>query len=250
VAEAYAFVHLLERYRRFWAVLEALMKAGTLPMRDTGIDVLDVGVGPGPALYATSDFYELLNFYADSGGIAGLRTPSPKLHAIEESTNMVHVIHRISEVRGRAGRFDHDLDNFEGVNFEFLRAARLEKIIASLENGDVAGESLFDLLDWQDESRFNFGIFSYFLTEEEVVKTTASALQSLFRSMRAGGIVVIIGAVAGKYRKIYKGVARIAKHELMQRIMAKHSRIPCISADMYIKPLLSGETSAVSAQAM
>jgi hypothetical protein len=36
---------------------------------------------------------------------------------------------------------------------------------------------------------------------------------------------VIIGAVAGKYRKIYKGVARLAKH----------SRIPCISADMYIK---------------
>src|ERR1700733_502123 len=106
VAEAYAFVHLLERYRRFWAVLEALMKAGTLPMRDSGIDVLDVGVGPGPALYATNDFYELLNFYADSSGIAGLRTPLPKLHAIEESTNMVHVIHRISVVRGRAGRFD------------------------------------------------------------------------------------------------------------------------------------------------
>jgi hypothetical protein len=157
VAEAYAFVHLLERYQRFWAVLEAVIKAGTLPMRDTGIDVLDVGVGPDPALYATSDFYELLNFYADSRGIAGLRTPSPKLHAIEESTNMVHVIQRISEVRGRAGRFDHDLDNVEGVNFEFLRAARLEKIIASLENGDFAGKSLFDLLRRQDESRFNFG---------------------------------------------------------------------------------------------
>jgi hypothetical protein len=36
--------------------------------------------------------------------------------------------------------------------------------------------------------------------------------------MRAGGVVVILGAVAGKYRKVYKAVDKVAKREVMRRI--------------------------------
>ena len=39
-------------------------------MRDSGIDILDVGAGPGPALFASSDFYEQLNEYAKRHSIA------------------------------------------------------------------------------------------------------------------------------------------------------------------------------------
>jgi hypothetical protein len=201
------------------------MRAGTLPMRDTGIDVLDVGVGPGPALYATSDFYELLNLYADSHRIPGLKTPSPKLHAIEASSNMVRVMHWISEISSRSGPCDRDLGDFEGVDFERLREARRDAVVASLSDDSVNPDLLPAISGWQDTWRFNLGIFSYFLTEESMVKATTQELHNLFRSMRAGGVVVITGAVAGRYRRVYKGVAAIARRELMQRIMQKESRL-------------------------
>jgi hypothetical protein len=66
-----------------------------------------------------------------------------------------------------------------------------------------------------------------------MVKDAAGELQSLFRSMRAGGVVVAIGAVAGKYRRIYKGVNNIAKREVMERITQRHSRIPYTYTDVY-----------------
>lgn len=41
-AQAYAHVHLLERYRRFWGVLICLLEAAVLPMSEKKLQVLDV----------------------------------------------------------------------------------------------------------------------------------------------------------------------------------------------------------------
>ena len=46
--EAYAYVHLLERYRRMWAALTYLTEVGALPLGARGVRVLDVGTGPAP----------------------------------------------------------------------------------------------------------------------------------------------------------------------------------------------------------
>jgi len=63
-AQAYAHVHLLERYRRFWDILICLLEAAVLPMSEKGLQVLDVGTGPAPGLYAVSDFYHALYDFA------------------------------------------------------------------------------------------------------------------------------------------------------------------------------------------
>lgn len=76
-------------------------------------------------------------------------------------------------------------------------------------------DTISRLPGWQDEWRFNFGVFSYFLTQEAMVRGATRELESLFQSMRAGGVIVTVGAVAGRYRRIYEGVGGIAKHELM-----------------------------------
>ena len=233
VAEAYAFLHLLERYRRFSQVLDVLLRAGVLPMRDSGIDILDVGAGPGPALFASSDFYEQLAEYAKEHSIAGLATPQPKLHAVEASPSMGRVMHWISELSNRRGPHQRRLGSFQGTDFDQLRIEERDATVRALQEDDP-WITISDLFAWQDEWRFNFGIFSYFLTNEHIVSATTRELQSLFASIRAGGVVVILGAVAGKYRKVYKAVDRVAKREVMRRVERRHSRIVCDHADRYM----------------
>ncbi len=41
--EAYAYIHLLERYRRTWRVLVELSRTGDLPLARYGVRTLDVG---------------------------------------------------------------------------------------------------------------------------------------------------------------------------------------------------------------
>ena len=52
VAEAYSYVHLINRYCNWWDTFYELFRTGWLPMRESGLRALDVGAGPGPATYA------------------------------------------------------------------------------------------------------------------------------------------------------------------------------------------------------
>ena len=101
-------------------------------MRDRGIDILDFGVGPGPALYASSDFYAQVAEYAEVQGIAGLSTPKPKLHSVEASWRMVHVMHWISELSRRSGPFQRTLASFHGIDFAQLRIEERDAIERAL----------------------------------------------------------------------------------------------------------------------
>jgi len=58
-AEAYALLHFLDRYHRFQLVFENLDSLGLMPAKkkEYPVDVLDVGTGPGPSMYALSDFF-------------------------------------------------------------------------------------------------------------------------------------------------------------------------------------------------
>ena len=51
-AEAYAWLHLLDRYTRTWIALERLVENRCLPLGKYGVNALDVGTGPGPAAFA------------------------------------------------------------------------------------------------------------------------------------------------------------------------------------------------------
>ncbi len=56
-ADAYALLHFLDRYHRFQLTYAHLYQNGLIPLKKVGIDVLDVGTGPGPSMFAVSDFY-------------------------------------------------------------------------------------------------------------------------------------------------------------------------------------------------
>lgn len=88
-AAAYTYVHLLDRYKRFWDVLLCLLDQGLLPVSAKGIDVLDIGSGPAVALYAVNDMYKALHDFAIDRGYTHLVTPPPRFHVIEPSVQMV-----------------------------------------------------------------------------------------------------------------------------------------------------------------
>ena len=66
-AEAYAWMHLLDRYTRTWIALEHMVQRGCLPLAIRGVGVLDIGTGPGPSALAITDFYRHLSEYAENG---------------------------------------------------------------------------------------------------------------------------------------------------------------------------------------
>jgi hypothetical protein len=65
---------------------------------------------------------------------------------------------------------------FYGTDFDQLRIEEREATVRTLQEDDP-WVTTSDLCAWQDEWRFNFGIFSYFLTNERIVSETAKPLR-------------------------------------------------------------------------
>lgn len=238
---AYAHVHLLERYRRFWDVLMCLLNAAVLPMSDKGLEVLDVGTGPAPALYAVSDFYQILQNFATEKGHVALVTPFPHLYCIESSRNMEHFIHQFSEISGRTrGPYFATFDQFEGLDFAKLRANERQTIERGVDYYDNETESWET---WSDSEagvgwteglfRYHLVIFSNFLTQKDRVENWEKELLSTFWSIRHGGIAVVMGGSGEKYQSIYDIVMEIAEKAALRRVTSVAEKIPCNYNDLY-----------------
>jgi len=241
-ALAYAHVHLLERYRRFWDVLVCLLDAAVLPMSDKGLEVLDVGTGPAPALFAVSDFYQALQDFASEKGYASLVTPFPRLNTVESSRNMVHFIHHLSEITERAyGIYSATFDRFDGLDFAELRAnerwaSRQVKDYYDYETG--TWETWYEDGDagWTEGLfRYNLVIFSNFLTRKDTVENWRKELLSTCWSIRHGGLAVIVGGSGDKYQPVYDIVNEVAEKSALQRVTSVSEKIPCSYSDPYAK---------------
>jgi hypothetical protein len=194
VADAYAYVHLLDRYCRFWQALAELVNARVLPMRQKGVDVLDVGTGLAPALYAVWDFYSALMGYAGSIHCSELETRSPHLQAIESSIGLVHVMHILSELAERPGPFRPTFRDFSGLNLGQTRKDWRMQRIAQIEQEDEMGWDYArswvheNEPRWNDELRFNLCIFSNFLTSPDRVTQLEVEIKSVFRELRPAAL--------------------------------------------------------------
>lgn len=203
--QAYAHIHLLERYRRMWDVLICLLDAGVLPMSDEGLEVLDIGTGPGPALYAVADFYKALQEFALKKGLV---TPLPKLDGVELISNMQHSMHNISEFAEReGGPFWVSYRDFTKVKFA--------------------------------EGRYDLVIFSNFLTKAEdlEIEEWRDALHTTFRSLRHGGVALVMGGIGNNYPPIYRKVRQLAEGASIQEITRLPRTLPCyyFDSDVYAK---------------
>jgi hypothetical protein len=135
-----------------------LAKQGILPMRDSGVEVLDVGTGPAPTLFAVEDFYQALREYSSVVDAPVLATPPPQVHSIESSYAMVHLAHVLAEYAGKHGPFRATFNEFEGLDLDEARLSFHDELQRQLD--DELGWMSYPVLegDWQGKYRYNLEI--------------------------------------------------------------------------------------------
>ena len=216
--EAYAFVHMLERYRRTWATLRYLCENAVLPLGATGVNVLDVGTGPASALYAIDDFYRHMSQFAQENGIAALVLPPPTLNSVERNRSMASFFHHYSAFSGRSGPFGPTFVDFTELNLPGERASYLRHHqYESYWNPDFgAWDDMFDpdAVDIANSlHRYRFVMFSNFLTAAEHVEQFETSLRLLFRDLRPGAAVVVLGGTGDEYQDVYLQLTAIVRDE-------------------------------------
>jgi SAM-dependent methyltransferase len=206
VAEAYAYIHMVGRYCNWWDTFIKLFAEGWLPMRESGLRVLDVGAGPGPATYAFLDFSRALNRaildFDSSDELQALRTPGPYVVMVESSWAMSHFVHRLSEERGLGGPYEARFDDFFGLrlvrtremNAE-LRRSLTSQIMEEWDVGPMGAEWILrkEYVGWHEPDRYHLCLISHFLTLDTVLAQAAEALRGVKRTLSPGGVIAVVG---------------------------------------------------------
>lgn len=218
---AYAHVHLLERYLRFWEVARQLVTAHVLPLRAKGVSVLDVGIGPAPASYVMADVYRALNQFAAARGLAPLQVPV-RIECIDSGAPMSEFLHGVSEYSlRREGPFRVDLRDFGEFDPRARRARDLKSRRAALED-----EGVGDPNRWIQENEpylheswhYDICIFSNFFTRPERLAAHATSVGNVFGAMRPGGLVVVVGGAGGQYPALYERIDALAVRAGARRV--------------------------------
>jgi hypothetical protein len=222
--KAYCHIHFLERYRRFYAALEQLYRAGQLPMKDGSLRVLDVGSGPAPSLYAVQDFYSQVTATLASMDI--LRRPGERtiLRCVEQSAAMERFLHHFSELGYRPGPFSASHSDIFALDLQALRQAD-EKEYREAEQAD-----------WDDlnapwptppaDFKNDLYIFSNVLTTKEFVSQAKLALTRLFYWLGPHQTIVVLGASNEAYQRIYSELDEIAAAARVDRVADVRETIP------------------------
>jgi hypothetical protein len=234
-AETYAFMHLLERYRRAWRVLCELTATRTLPLAIHGVRTLDVGTGPAPVLFAVSDFYRELDRFANARGVPSLQLPPPELNSVEASSAMERYVHHFCEASGRmSGPFRAEWQDLTTFDPAARREARFRARVAAIIEEDETSEAharwwVQENEGWlQGAHTFRLCVFSNFLTEPDFVDAQSERLAFAFDAVTPGGVVVVMGGVGDRYPAIYAKVESLATKVGLRRLDVREQfAAPC-----------------------
>lgn len=249
--EAYALLHFLDRYHRFQLILSRLVDLGHLPVKKLPIDILDVGTGPGPSLFAISDMYSWIIAY-------GLETENKLLGElrfnmdyVENSQRFRQWLHHFTEHANFADqrvipewRIPYHFGSFQdfaGLDFSKAKNEFLESQIAAIEREfDDAGEAIpsrayiidnYMNTEWKNALRYDLIIFSNFLTSAKQARDLHDELRSAANALRNNGIIIIVGGRGEKYAEVYSTVRSIVCGDLYRK-KKSISRLSEITAEV------------------
>lgn len=231
---AYTMLHMSDRYDRASQVLERLFGVGCLPIRREQLNILDVGSGPGPCLYAAIDFYQQLADWANQARELVVPTPVTGARVLDRGRAWGQLIHWLSEhllehrhpaeiddTRSAPWPFGLQYNDFEGFSVHAqhhgARAGLADLIQADWEF-DPDGDSVRSTPRARDAayagrvsepSAYDIIFVSNFLTQAETVDRFRRELRGLAGSLSPGGLLVGLGAVGGRYEEIWER-ARVA----------------------------------------
>jgi hypothetical protein len=218
-ALGYAFLHLTDRYRRFWRVLEELLRCGALPVHKHGIDVLDVGTGPAPTYFALMDFWNALRVEAAALGTCNLlSTPLPRVVVVESSPSMLSVSNMLAEHCQRPGPGSPRFADFGRLDLEAEREQKKRALEAELIDEFEYGErwarhelnSTYRQAEWRDAYRYNLSVFANFLTSSDALRSWEPSLDSVWSGLRPGGVAIVMGGTGGHYAELFDEVEKFA----------------------------------------
>ena len=234
-ADAYAWLHLLERYVRTWLALEKLVEACCIPLARHGIRALDVGTGPGPSGFAIHDFYSAMTEFSEQTGKLKWRQPAA-VTCVESSYSTNWLRHHLAEIiyarsqQKSKGviKMCHALQDFGKIlPTQERKASRKHLLWEDVYFDEVLGVE--ESRHSPDEAnqiaqslhRYRLITFSNFLTSKKMVKETfRSNLDVIFRDANPGTAVLVLGAKDNHYPQIYKEVDCIAEQAGFQRKIA------------------------------
>ena len=194
IAYAYSAVHFLDRYYRFTRTFLKLIDYKYLPISYREVTILDVGTGPGPALYAVSDVYTSLREFGKISGDSRLINLKFSTDYVERSPGFRNWLHHFTEFinvsapsgiqwvvpyhHGTYGDFQHIEFNIRRTHWE--------------------GSSV-------EKKRFNMVLFSNFLTQHEQIDLWRDEIRNCFRFLRNKGKLLVVGGKGNnKYKLIYE----------------------------------------------
>lgn len=206
-AEAYALIHFLDRYHRFQIIFDTLYANKIMPIKTRKIDILDIGTGPGPSMYAISDFYTSLHEVSSTQRSAKDNDVF-SIDYVERSREFRNWLHHFTEhvnyycptKKPWKVPFHHGtFDEFKGLKFN-----RHETYYDQDDDGELITRSYIE------KYRFDVVIFSNFLTTKEQVVSYSNEIKDCVRFLRNKGILIVVGATSSKskYSEVYDEISK------------------------------------------
>jgi hypothetical protein len=207
--EAYVVNHFLDRFHRFQMMFLSLLKKGLFPLRQRNgypIEVLDVGTGPGPALFSLCSVYRTLSDFGHVAGITSLINIEFNTDYVERSNGFRHFLHHFTEYSnlGKVSElykihYHHGtFDDFKEISFDQL-----------LQYEDVDRKGDLCYRQHMKRYRYDLVIFSNFFTKPEHVNEFADDIRRSALYLRNRGTLLVAGASAEKssdYFRIYSDI--------------------------------------------
>jgi len=209
-ADAYALLHFLDRYHRFQLIFDLLSRRKLMPLKHRVVDILDVGTGPGPSMFAASDFYSERFGYVDvSQAYQESRRPRFKIDYVERSTEFRDWLHYFTEyANSRAPTGRYWCVPYHHGTFSDFSAIEFDQRTASWDQ-DEDGDSVRTI--YIRRNRFDLIVFSNFLTKRHQVMRFKKELRACARFLRRDGVLLVVGATdaSRKYREVYDAISGI-----------------------------------------
>jgi hypothetical protein len=241
---AYVCWHLADRYGRTQQALDALFARGDLPVRVQGASILEVGSGPAPAVYATSDYYRHLSRWCADSGQARHLVPLLRADTLDHGPGWGRLLHRLSELRLRASAtpdpaltgaipFSTTYPNLRAFSVRGLHQEVIRRVAQSLQHEfDRSDEYVSDRDAHQlalasgayRPSAYDLIVMCNFLTNTSFAIDFELELRELACSLTPGGILLILGATGGLYPQVYAQLNRLvtsARPKLKQVLNAE-----------------------------
>jgi len=200
--EAYVKLYFLERYRRF-----SLIFVDLIPNRikiNKEILMLDIATGPGAAMYALNDVFNMYKIYLEENNIKNDITLNIKY--IEQSTYFREFLHKFTEIL--------NLNNLDEkwlykIPFHF----ELEDDYIKIHSNINIDKGYYDFQ--KPKYSFNLIVSSYFFTDINNLEYFGDSIIKTIKYLKNNGRMIIIGANAGNnvYTKIYEELkTKITQH--------------------------------------